>query len=146
MKQSKQHWSILCFFRRFFNEFEFDAISNIMFVFMTSMTFHFKKIYEIFIFKRFNFFVRNFVSLTSFFTIFASFFFIFRFVSTNRILHIITFTDVINIWLSIKKFILSDFVRIKITIFFFIERNLCVFELFSQLFQLFTKKNLNTIS
>ena len=33
---------------------------------MTSMTFHFRKIYEIFIFKLFDFFVRSFVFLTVF--------------------------------------------------------------------------------
>ena len=70
---------------------------------MTSMTFHFRKIYEIFIFKFTDFFVRNFVFLISSFTIFASFFFIFRFVSINRVLYIVIFIDVIDIWLSIKK-------------------------------------------
>ena len=114
------------FFRRFFNEFEFDAVLNIMFVFMTSMTFHFRKIYEIFIFKFFDFFVRNLVFLTLSFTIFASFFSIFRFVSTDRTLHIVIFIDVIDIWLLIKKLTFFDFVRIIITNFSFIEENLCV--------------------
>ena len=146
MKQSKQHWSILCFFRRFFNEFEFDAVSSIMLVFMTSMTFHFKKIYEIFIFKFFDFFVRSFVFLTSFFTIFASFFSMFRFFSTDRTLHIVVFTDVIDIWLWIKKIIFSDFARIKFTNLSSVETNLCVFEFLNQFFQLFTKKNVEMIS
>ena len=44
---------------------------------MTSTTFHFKIIYEITIFKFFNFFVRSFVFSTSLFTIFASFFLLF---------------------------------------------------------------------
>ena len=103
-------WSISFYCRQFFNEFEFDAVSSIMFLVMTSMTFHFKKIYEIFVLRFFDFFVRNLVFLISFFTIFASFFFIFRFASIDRTLHIIIFTDVIDIWLSIKnKFFLTLF-------------------------------------
>ena len=116
LKQWKQHWSILFYFRRFFYEFEFDAIMNIILVFITSKTFHFKKIYEIIIFKFFDFFVRNFVFLTSFFTIFASLFFIFRFVSIDRILHIVIVTNVIDIWLSIKKIHFFYFAWIKIRV------------------------------
>ena len=122
------------FFDDFFNKFEFDAVLNIMLVFITSITFHFKKIYEIFIFKFFNLFVRSFVCLISFFTIFASFFFISRYVSIYRTLHIVIFTDVIDIWLSIRKCIFSNSARIRITNFFFIEKSLYVLESSNQFF------------
>ena len=106
-------------FRQFFNKFELDAVTSIMFILMTSMTFHFRKIIEIIIFEFFDLFVRSFVFLTSFFIIFVSAFFIsiFRFVLTNRTLYIVIFIDIV-IWLFIKKFMFSDFARIKITNFF----------------------------
>ena len=128
------------FFWQFFNKFEFDAISNIMLVFITSMTLHFKKIYEIFIFKFTDFFVRNFVFLTSFFTIFASFFFIFRFVSIDRTLHIVIFIDVIDIWLSIKKLTFFNFVRIKISNFFFHQKKFLCAQIFESIFSTFYEK------
>ena len=107
---------------------------------MTSITFRFKKNYQIFIYKFSDFFVRNFVFLTSSFTIFASFFSILRFVSIDRILHIVILTDVIDIWLSIEKFIFSNSVRIKITSFSLIKKSLDVFECSNQFFQFSAKK------
>ena len=85
--------------------------------------------------------MRSFVFLISFFTIFASFFLFF---DSFRLIAFYTpsfFIDVIDIWLSIKKFFFFYFARIKITNLFFIKKSFDVFKFSNQFFQLFAKEN-----